>query len=113
MLEALIYYIILNFFILLSLIFLTLWLMRRDKHYAISLIFLEISFYVALSSFGQGNIFKIIASVLEIDTELSLSRDTPPDYNAAATIIVSCGLMALVMMALRTWDKRIPRDPSA
>jgi len=103
--ELLSYYVLLTTAILIVFIFLTLILLRRDKHFALALTFSEICMYIAVSTFGQAPLSQAVLSIGDVQASVDVGGDIEPPYLAATSVIMFCGVLAVVMMALRTWDK--------
>jgi hypothetical protein len=111
--EILTYYVLITTAVMLLFVVLTVILMKRDKHYAIALAFSEVSMYVALSTFGQAPLSSAVVSIGGLETSVDLGRGPEPPFLAAVAVIFLSGLLAVSMMALRTWDKQVPRNPDA
>lgn len=111
--EILTYYVLITTAIMLLFVVLTLLLMKRDKHYALALAFSEVCMYVALSTFGQAPLSKAVVSVGGLEASIGVENGSEPPYLAAVAVIFLSGLLAVSMMALRTWDKQVPRNPNA
>jgi len=77
--------------------------MRRDKHYALSLIFCEIAVFVAVSTFSQNIVVRAAVSLGGLQANLDVNADSSPPFLWAVISIFICATFAAGMMALRTW----------
>lgn len=107
------YYTIFTTVAAICIVVLTLIILRRDKHFALALSFCEVAIYVAVSTFGQSPLSKAALAVGGIRAELDLAPNAEPPYYEAALVILFAGILSVIMMALRTWDKQIPKNPGA
>lgn len=107
------YYVAATTILLVVVALVTIVLLRKDKFFALALTFAEIAGFVAVSTFGQGPLAKIALAIGEFEAEISATSGTEPPYWAALAVIFLSGLFVIGVMGLRTWDKQIPRNPSA
>ena len=103
-------YVVATSLLLAAFAFATIYILRRDKHFALALVFGEIAMYAAISTFGQAPLSGLALSMEAFEAVIDVQRAEPSHW-AAFLVIVFAGLLSAGMMALRTWDKQIPRNP--
>lgn len=109
--QLLAYYTICTTVAVVVIVWLTLILLRKDKHFALALSFAEVAMYVAVSTFGQSPLSRAAVALGGIRTEVELTNGAHPPYYESVLVIFLAGTLSIAMMALRTWDKQVPRDP--
>ncbi|WP_299623057.1 hypothetical protein [uncultured Tateyamaria sp.] len=103
--QILAYYVGITTLLLFLFVFLTIFLLRKDKCFTLALLFAEFAGYVAIASFGQGTLVRLSVTILGLDASSVFETGAETDLSMATLTIAICGSLSIASMVVRIFSR--------